>query len=121
MPTETEKLTLSDNIFTIRFKILYEFYKNAFIRENDSINTINNLAKELKLDRRFLFSNIKYLETFGYLNSDDTDTLFEITYRGTKLVELITYGRIDYNDNNMIDDSNFIVRKFQEGINKEND
>jgi hypothetical protein len=118
----TEKPSLSDNVFLIRFKALYEFYKQAFINPNTSgAILISNLAKTIDINLKFLFANITYLERFGYLQSVEIPDEFNITYRGTKFVERITDGDVSFSDEDIISNKDAIITWFQREIGNNND
>ena len=114
----TSMKNLNDNIFLIRFKVLYEFYKATFLNDMTSSDVVEELVKTLEINRKFLFANLVYNKVYGYVNKEDLPTSFYITHRGIKFIEKITDGNMEYNDQDIINDSDHIVRLFQEGAEK---
>jgi hypothetical protein len=111
-------MNLSDNVFLIRFKALYEFYKAAMSNNMEPENIMNELARSLGISRMFLYGNLRYLDVFDYLNSDEKQINFTITFRGIKLIEKVTEGNVSYTDDNILNDSDQIIRLFLEGAEK---
>ncbi len=113
------KPNLNDNVFLIRFKSLYELYKQAFVNEGEiNEQILIELVDVLKISRKFIYANLMYLKTYGYVDDVEGSVGFLLTYRGIQLIETVTDGNMNFSDDDMIKNSNQIIRLFQEGVSK---
>ncbi len=111
------KPNLNDNVFLIRFKSLYELYKQAFINEGEiNEKLLIELVDLLKISHKFIYANLMYLKTYGYVDNVEGTGGFVLTYRGIQLIEVVTDGNMKFSDDNITENSNQIIRLFQEGV-----
>lgn len=108
-----ESQIILDNIYLIRFKILYDFYEDYFYNKynNDDIEITNHLQDMFGLSSRFLYRNLSYLIKTGYLNDQQSTN---ITFKGIKFIETVTDGKFDFPYEQIKNQEPFIIRKFQE-------
>lgn len=112
----------NDNIFVIRYRILYYFYQKLFSNKY-GVEIIDILEYEFGLSRQFLSSNVLYLRNSGYLGYMDPKTQLElgITFKGIRLIEEVTGGNLNYDIKDIrSDEASFIRRLFRERDSVEN-
>ena len=106
----------NNNIFVFRFKILYHFYEKLFWRIHDD-DILGFLKTKYDITSAFLFNNVEYLRNSGYLQYAEPKLAIDlgISYKGIQFVECITDGNMDFDDENISQESlNQIRRKFKE-------
>lgn len=113
--TQEKSNPLDNNIFVLRFQILYEYYRKYFYNNQKDFNIIDTIQDKYNLTPVFLFNNLTYLRETGYINESGLKVFgnYDISFKGIKFVEEITDGKLDYDISN--NDVSLIRRKFSEG------
>ena len=108
-----EEPIVLDNMYLIRFKMLYAFYEDYFYRtyNNDDMEILAYLQNELDLSSLFLQRNLDYMIGSGYIGDDKKIT--SISFKGIKFVEEVTDGQLHYNDQSIKQNEGHISNKFQ--------
>lgn len=113
--TLESKTVIINNIYVVRFKMLYSFYEDYFYSkyDHDELAILEYLKNELDVNSIFLSKNMEYLLAGGYLG--DRGDMATISYKGIKFIENITSGEFDYTHDMIKTDQDHIINMFQKG------
>ncbi len=111
-----------DNVYLVRFKVLYSYYNEYFFSKR---NLFRNITPMIKINVDFVERTLIYLSENGYLRTiekENDDATFHIKYKGIKLVDRITDGEINFTDDEINKSKVKIISMFQkEDNNNSND
>jgi hypothetical protein len=101
-----------DNIYLIRFKVLYAYYNEYFFGSRNLFKT----TPMSKNDSEFISKTLLYLEQNDYLRmipKDNDEATFHIKFKGIKLVDKITDGDVEFTDDEINKSKVKIISMFQ--------
>lgn len=115
MSSGNNETIVIDNIYVVRFRMLYAFYEDYFYKKhnNDDMEILASMQHELDLSSLFLQRNLDYLLASGYLG--DRGDVVTISYKGIKFIENITDGVFDYSYESINVNRDHIITMFQRG------